>query len=508
MSFMSKGKIIVILLALLIIELPVAVYAERQHSKLPAGQQQDAVISTPEPNPIQQENQLPGSSLWEPTHLAQYSTTTHRAVEIEGYSWQNSAVAGETVSFSVSTTAPTFHVDLYRLGWYGGLGARQMLIIPAMQGHFYAMPPTDPQTGLIEPHWPVAFTIKVDPHWVSGIYIAKLISSTALVSYTSFIVRSNRPSDFVFIHAATTDEAYNNWGGKSLYPFNSTDGQRAYEVTYDRPFIYNAGLGYILDWEYSMIRWLEKQGYDVSYLDTTDVDENASLLLHHRGILIVGHSEYWSRNMRTNLEAAINSGVNLADFGGDTMRWLIRYLPSSTPRPTGADRIIVCYKDGTLDPLSGKDDKNVTVEWRSSPINLSEQLLLGGEGNGLVNSSSGADWVVADASSWVFSGTGLKKGDHLPGLVGYEYDKVANNVSLPPGLQILSNSPLRNQDGNTPDVSNATLYTAQSGARVFNAATFQWSWGLDNYRNHNVVNPNAQKITANILANFLTIGHH
>jgi N,N-dimethylformamidase beta subunit-like, C-terminal len=115
------------------------------------------------------------------------------------------------------------------------------------------------------------------------------------------------------------------------------------------------------------------------------------------------------------------------------------------------------------------------------------------------------DWVVADASNWLFAGTGLKNGDRLPGLVGYEYDKVSPVSPIPPGTHVLSSSPVHDIAQNRDDVSNATVYTARNGAQVFNAATIQWSWGLDEYGDHNVVSASAQKITKNILLNFLTV---
>jgi hypothetical protein len=185
------------------------------------------------------------------------------------------------------------------------------------------------------------------------------------------------------------------------------------------------------------------------------------------------------------------------------------------PRLTDAhipERILVCYKDKNADPLFEKDDRLVSVLFRDDPLNRPEQSLLGSMFGGYFafdQQHQGLPWVVKDASSWVFAGTGLKNGDGLPGLVGYEYDRVYQEYPVPPGDDILSSSPVRDIN-NSPDVSNATLYTATSGARVFDAATMQWSWGLDNsttfYATNNFVNRAAQKITENILQNFLTVG--
>ncbi len=467
------------------------------------GRWQIAWLSALSLNPVQQENQLPGTTEWQLTRSASYDPQTARSQAIEGYASTTSAAAGDRISFFISTTAPFYRADIYRLGWYQGKGGRLMQSIPDLPGNFEPMPSMDVRTGLVEADWPMAFMLKIDQHWVSGMYIVKLTAATGEQSYIPFVVRSDRASDFVFIHAANTDEAYNNWGGKSLYDFNSLKGHRANKVSFDRPSGLGDGAGYLLIWEYPMLRWLEENGYDVSYLSTSDVQNYPSLLLRHHGLLIVGHNEYWSKTMRDNLEAAVNSGVNLANFAANSIYWQIRYESAITDGVP--DRIIVGYKDDALDPLTGKDNSQVTVEFRQPPVNRPEQELLGSMWAGDFNWGTSYDWVVADASSWVFANTGLKKGDHLPGLVGYEYDNVSRNAPIPVGTDILSSSHVHDIAQNKDDVSNATVYTVPGGARVFNAATIQWSWGLDDYGDHHVVNSGAQKITQNVLVNFLTV---
>jgi hypothetical protein len=497
---MKKRLTLVVLLVILLAEIAGAVFLLRREQTAPP-----YILASSRLNPIQQENQLPGITTWQVTNPAPYDPLTFRSPAIEGFAWTTSATAGERLSFSVSTTAPSFTADIYRLGWYQGKGGRLLQSITRLQGHFYVMPSTDPQTGLIEANWPVAFTVKVDPGWPSGIFIAKLTAATGEQSAIPFVIRSNRVSDFAFIHADSTDEAYNSWGGKSLYDFNSTEGHHAYKVSFDRPFLYNGGFQYLLNWEYPMIRWLESGGYDVSYLSTTDVENYPSLLQNHHGLLIVGHNEYWSKRMRENLEEAINKGVNLANFAADTMTWQVRYESSPSQENLPPNRIIVCYKDAIADPFMKQDTSQITVQFRQLPVNKPEQSLLGAMWAGDFNWGTSYDWIVADAANWIFAASGLKNGDHLPGLVGYEYDKVYPNFPVPQGDSILSSSPVHNIINNGFDMSNATVYTAQSGARVFDAGTIQWSWGLDGYGGHNVVNASAQKITKNILLNFLTV---
>ena len=458
-------------------------------------------------NPIQIENRLPGTLAWYLSHPAPYDSTTFDYPAIEGYAWTTSAQAGDEVKFSVSTTASSFIADVYRMGWYQGNGGRLVLAIPSVQGHAYPVPSPDAQTGLVEAHWPVTFTLKPNITWVSGMYMVKLTASNGLQSYIPFVLRSSRASDLALIHAVNTDEAYNTWGGTSLYQdFTKTlKATRAYKVSFDRPFVQDTGAGQFFFWEYPMVRWLEKNGYDVSYLSDVDVQNNPYALQNHRALLIVGHSEYWSKQMSDNLEASINNGVNLGVFAANTLYRQIRYEPRSSNAQPIPERIIVCYKDKSVDPVYGLDNDIVTVQFRSDPVNRPEQSLLGAMYSSYFVGNSFA-WVVADASSWVFAGTGLKNMDSLPGLVGYEYDRVYTDYPAPPGLDILSASPvidiLKHHD-----VSNATLYTAMSGARVFDAGTIQWSWGLDgnsSLGNSHVVSKAAQTITKNILQNFLT----
>ncbi|MGZ3623590.1 MAG: N,N-dimethylformamidase beta subunit family domain-containing protein, partial [Ktedonobacteraceae bacterium] len=169
------------------------------------------------------------------TNETRFDIKTLRSPVIEGYAWKTSAIAGDTVSFSVSTTAASLTATIYRLGWYQGLGGRLLQTITDIHGHFYPMPATNQQTGLIDANWPASFSIKIEPDWVTGIYIAKLIAADGTEAYAPFVVRSVQPTTFVFMHGDITDQAYNAWGGKSLYDFNSTGGHRAYKVSFNRP---------------------------------------------------------------------------------------------------------------------------------------------------------------------------------------------------------------------------------------------------------------------------------
>ncbi len=224
--------------------------------------------------------------------------------------------------------------------------------------------------------------------------------------------------------------------------------------------------------------------------------------------------------MRDALETAVNRGVNLGVFAANTLYWQIRYEPRRSGDQSFPQRILVCYKgQGHRDPFYGKENSQLTVQFRQAPLNRPEQTLLGEMYAGNWEPRLGGfPWVVADAASWVFAGTGLKDGDRLPGLVGYEYDKVDAHFPAPHGLEILASSPVVDVS-KQHDVSHATLYTAASDARVFDAGTIEWSWGLDSHSSiekfwspgnntphPSLVNKAAQKITVNILQAFLPTG--
>src|SRR5690606_22383043 len=261
---------------------------------------------------------------------------------------------GETVRFKVNTDATDYRLDIYRLGYYQGLGARKVatvepsLILPNGQ----SAPIVDPTTGLVDAgNWLETASWDVPTDAVSGVYIAKLVREDGVAgnNHIYFVVRDDDgASDLVFQTADTTWQAYNNWGielgGGSFYTGNP-DG-RAYKVSYNRPF---GDTGHsvnrpVFDSEYPMIRWLEANGYDVSYISGIDTDRFGSELLEHKAYLSVGHDEYWSGQQRANVEAARDAGVNLAFFSGNEIYWKTRWEPSIDGSDTPY-RTLVTYKE-------------------------------------------------------------------------------------------------------------------------------------------------------------------
>src|SRR5207247_2252347 len=203
--------------------------------------------------------------------------------------------------------------------------------------------------------------------------------------------------------------------------------------------------------------------------------------------------------------AARDAGVSLGFFSANAIYWQARFEASSSRVPT---RVEVCYRDATLDPVS--DPTLKTVLWRDPPLNRPEQTLMGVQYTAEVpyNSQIGgwAAYVVTNSGNWVYAGTGFKDGDTVPGIDGYEADRLFSQYP-PPNAVSSTYTPLSNSamgNGGPSDYSNSSVYQAPSGAWVFAAGTIAWSWGLDNFNGYNFADPRIQQTTANVLNAFLT----
>jgi Domain of unknown function (DUF4347)/Domain of unknown function (DUF4082) len=468
-------------------------------------------------NPIVLENQKAGTTAWE------IPSTNQATTQIVGYADATSINKGQDINFKVSLEqAGQYQIDVYRLGYYGGTGGRLVASATGLNGAVQAGPTIDPNTRLVEYNWNTSYTLQTGNDWTSGLYFAKLTDSrTGKQNYIQFTLRDdNRPADIGFQDAIATAQAYNNYGGYSVYDFNSVGGQRAYQVSFDRPFQYNTStaseqFNNTLTWEYNMTRWIESQGYDVSYYTNLDVSINPLQLYSQKTFLSVGHDEYWSREQRNNVEQARDKGTNLAFFSANTAYWQVRFAPSTSGI---ANRVMTVYKDSSgtgsgapLDPIAQTNPTAATTLFRSPQVNRPENALLGvgyiGDW-GANNIYNGADFVVSNASDPYYANTGLRNGDKLVGLVGYEWDAVLNNGFTPSGLVVLSQSPVSPSGGLPPlppgtntNISNAVRYTAASGAKVFSTGSVQWVWGLDSYKVTNPrVDPRAQQIAVNVFA--------
>lgn len=470
------------------------------------------------------ENAMTGSAGW---ILAPGAVATK---EIQAYASATSVSPGESLTFyaSVKQDGTPYQVDIYRLGWYGSLGGRLLATsrhVGEFQGHYDPVAkaiidcPTchkDSSTGLVEANWHPSFQLTIPPTWLSGVYIAKFTDDHGNRTYTTFDVRGRPDAQYVVVTPDTTVAAYNQWGGYSLYRGpDSSSATRAVKVSLNRPLAAE-GAGQGLPYWIDAIRWLESQGYDVSYTSDIDLHEHPDQLLKHRAYISLGHDEYWTKEMRDGVERARNSGVGLAFLGADDVYWQMRFEPDSLGVQ---DRTVVCYKDASRDPLFGLDNGRVTTQWRNDPVNRPENALIGIMFSSYSDGDIGFPWhlTMTSANLPLLRDTGLRAGQQYGcAFVGYEWDRTFDNGVTPAGLQVLTVSSTRpttaNEEGGNPsnsasDVSNTTYYIAQSGAMVFATGSIYWTFSLDNLRlvpvgpcdQQDPAVPEMQRLMANVM---------
>ena len=465
-------------------------------------------------NPVACENTLPG----DPASDWQISGTGDQS--IQGYATSMSVNVGQTESFKINTPSTAYHIDILRLGYYGGDGARKIASnVPLSTALPQNQPAcqTDPNTGLIDcGNWSVSASWTVPSNAVSGVYIAHLVrddnQDPGGDSQIPFVVRNDASHSTILLSTSdATWEAYNDYGGNSLYtctvdcpPGHPGGYKGAYAVSYNRPFdgaSIDGGASYLFYAEYQMIRFLEENGYDISYTSSGDVDRAGSLLLNHKLFMSSGHDEYWSAGQRANVTAARDAGVNLAFFSGNEVFWKTRWAASEDGSNTPY-RTLVSYKETHFDaPTDPQDPPTWTGTWRDP--RFSPPADGGNPENALTGQYFAVNKGTADITVpyqyhnlrlWRNTAVAsLSPGQSLTldpgaGTLGYEWDIDADNGFRPPGLFDLSSSTVSGTQDfsdygtNTvigTETHHLTLYRAPSGALVFGAGTVQWAWGLD-----------------------------
>lgn len=435
------------------------------------------------------ENAKPGTSSW------RIPAGTRKG--IAGYADHISATAGETIKLFVKARSSSFHVEAYRLGHYQGLGGRLIWTSSEVASARQPRATVDPVTSMVRAPWNESLQVPISSTWVQGVYVLKLVSSDGGQAYIPFVVRNDTSTaDLVIQAEATTWQAYNRWGSYSLY--KGPDGSfetRSRAVSFDRPFGGRGAAGLLH--ELPFVALVERLGMDVTYWTDVDLHQQPELLQNRSALVSLDHDEYYSTRMRDGLTAARGVGVNLAFFGGNAIYRHIRFEDS----PLGPERVMVSYKTASEDPLLGIDDAEVTSSWRTGPLPRPESDILGA-----MYSCAGAhaDLVVDDADNWAFAGTGLADGDHIPGLVNMEYDRVFPEAPTPANIQILARSPTLCKG--VPDYADMTYYTAQSKAGVLNASSQGWVKALrcGDPIQADTCDARAVRITQNILEAFST----
>ncbi|MFM9090564.1 MAG: N,N-dimethylformamidase beta subunit family domain-containing protein [Verrucomicrobiota bacterium] len=427
----------------------------------------------PRPGVIAEENRRPGTTDWQLTYVR---TRQHRSSTLEGYCSATSVRAGGEIDLFLSTEpAGEVTVDVYRLGYYGGKGGRHV----ARLGPFPVTPQPTPPTGehrLRECRWARTTRLPVPRDWVSGVYLGKLSCRAHRdQSYVIFVVRDDRPADLLFQTSDTTWQAYNKWPeAHSLYdtdepkrPWNATTW-----VSYDRPYgLYpqvvnqplSQGSGEFLLWEYPLCFWLEQHGYDVTYISNIDTHADGPGLRRGKCFLSVGHDEYWSLAMYEHVRAAIAEGMSAAFLCGNSVSAVV---PLDLRNHAGQPHRLL-YRRGMF---GGASARNQGERWEEHGPD--EALLLGGRTMFPANGSG--DWIVTRAGHWLLDGTGLRDGDRIPGLVGWEHH---GDPPPLPGLEVIAAGPTFKADG-AESAYATTIHPGPRGNWVFNAATIFWSLGL------------------------------
>ncbi|PDS71952.1 DUF4082 domain-containing protein [Rhizobium phaseoli] len=507
-----------------------------------------ALVAPATATPVATPNKIALENLKQGNPISEWGLEGDGGGTIQGFATEISTNIGQTVDFKIATDSTHYRIDIYRMGYYGGLGARkvdsieQQLTTAQIQPH----PIVDMSLGLIDcGNWSVSASWQIPTDAVSGVYFAKLVreDGTEDASIIPFVVRDDAStSNIVFQTSDTTWQAYNAWGGASLYygevpvdpanmigylPPNCSCGLqaigRASAVSYNRPIITNTSpVGgshdYIFGVESSAISWLEQNGYDVSYISGVDATRSGALLLNHDAYLSVGHDEYWSAEQRANVEAARDAGVNLAFWSGNECYWKVRW-ESSIDGSGQAYRTMVCYKEtwGT-----STDPSNVgTGTWRdpryADPGQEPENSLTGTmfQVDSYRQDTISIPYDYSQLRFWRNTDVSqTKEGDTynlVQNLLGYEWDSDVENGFRPDGLVNLSLSSisvdtyLRDYGatiGSAVATHSLTMYRAASGALVFGAGTVFWSWGLsDNHQGPTTsTDRNVQQAMVNMFA--------
>jgi hypothetical protein len=420
-------------------------------------------------NPIVVENRNPGTTDWllsklEPAHGIGEDDPWQRRGAIEGFCSHPSLRAGGKLRVYVSTNpASKFSADIYRMGYYGGAGGRHMCSLGSFNGIVQPTPP-DEDNQLVQCRWTAGFEIDVPREWLSGVYLGKLkAAGTGYESYFVFVVRDDRKANYIFQCSDATWQAYNRWPAwRSLYDWKDNKWHTApgADISFDRPYslYYNKlparlvpltnGSGEFLLWEHPLSFWMEKEGYDVTYISNLDTHTDPAGLRRAKGFISVGHDEYWSIDMFNHVASARDAGVNLAFLSGNAVSGKILFKPDA---------------DGRANRVFGRFDDGASHHFRN------DRELMGVSSYGV----GAADWTCRAPDHWVFEGTGMKDGDSIPNLVGWEFH--GPPMREDPSLVVLARGRTRRGQRESDRDYASVIYSAARGNFVFNAATCWWN---------------------------------
>ena len=414
--------------------------------------------------------------------------------EVEAFTTRPSAEPGTPIGLKVSTTSATYRVAAYRIGSYPGGWGHLVWRSGPVAGRVQPAPVLAPvATRTVVAPWRRDLRIGTEG-WEPGFYALKLRTQDGWETLVPYVVRSPDAEGAVALVApVTTWQAYNEWGGYSLYD-GPPDDRRSWAVSFDRPYNGATGANDYRTAAFPIVALAERLGIDLAYFTNVDLHLDPGALDGARGYVSLGHDEYWTNRMREAVEEARDAGTNLAFLGANTMYWRVRLAD----RATGPARVVVGYRsDAHLDPVEGAE---TTARFRDAPAPRPEHTLIGMQYECY---PVDADYVVTSPGWWGFRGTGLDLGDRVPGLVGPEADRVYPDRLLPRPLEILSSSPY--SCGGVPTTAQSVYYTDPSGAGVFTAGTLRWGCALQDRCEHPLGQPATRfvaRVTENVLRGF------
>jgi hypothetical protein len=438
-------------------------------------------------NPVTRENALPGADDWQLTRVRLDSPTATRSSVIEGYCSRQSVKVGESIDLFVSTNPPQpFRIEVFRTGYYGGKGARLMADLGPFEGRTQPTPaPGDKDIHACT--WEAATTLRIPDDWLSGVYLGRLTTLPAdpettpyWQSYVVFIVTDDRPADILLQCSDNTWQAYNPWPTNFSVYTHPKGGQGPWaDVSFDRPYgryaqaagVVNAplsvGSGEWLIFEFPLAYFLEQHGYDVTYCSNSDMLDPARGLAC-KAFISLAHDEYWDIRQYESALALRAAGVDLLFLSGNSVCWVTPLRAADDGRPSR-----IMFRGG---PYGGESIYAVERERDHGPFphrGPDEGYLMGARNVDPVN--GGGDWVCVAPDHWLFEGTGMRAGDRIPGLIGWEYH--GDPPADIPGLEVVG-AGTAFQGGLRPQRWTATIYPGPQGNFVFNASTIFWAQGL------------------------------
>ena len=465
---------------------------------------------------ITEENSKPGSHDWQLTRMRLDKNEGIRTSFIEGYGSRQSVKAGETLDIFVSTKpAARFKLEIFRTGYYGGCGARLMTELGPFEGKEQPVPEIG-EKRLRECRWEKTTSLTIPLDWLSGVYLGRLTTLPASPdepywqSYIVFIVKDDRKADVLLQCSDNTWQAYNRWPDTfSLYDDGISPGMVSppgIDISFDRPYgkyrqIYenpqSVGSGEWLCFEFPLAYWLEQHGYDVSYCSNSD------MLTPERGLkckawISAGHDEYWDVRQYHSAMAMRDAGVNLLFLSGNSVCWVSPFRDSSSGVP---NRILT--RDAPYGGLARQSKFDELKKFVGHTTGPDEGLLMGAIN--VIPVNGGGDWICTKPEHWMFAGTGMKQGDAVSGMVGWEYHGDPAKIE---GLEVVAGGTAW-QGGVNPQQWTATIYPGPKNNFVFNAATIWWAQGMSKPPGHMPVwshysrphgpDVRVQRITTNLL---------